>query len=435
MTNNQKKKKYIIPAIALMLALFVGASTIWGIFTQPAIPQAASNNVTINDNDVPLVNAPQDLDEANMNNINSPAPGLTSGVDNALTPTVNTTASIVPTTDVTTNNDDNSDNNGNTNDDNSDNNDNTNDDNSDNNDNTNDDNSDNNDNGDNNDNNDNNDNGDNNDNNDNGDNSDHNGNTNDDNSDHNGNANDDNSDHNGNTNDDNSDHNGNANDDNSDHNGNTNDDNSDHNGNANDDNNDNGDNNDNDNNDNGDNNDNNDNGDNNDNDDNGGSDEELSNWDKVMAAANRIADGYRLCTTDNERRAYLGINNNNFSNDSFRALLVKELGSDTMLVYDEDPSVYIQVYFILNNDGSRSRTPVLYLSKTNVITAGSGEKWKAFSVYVPDTDTWYYSQKKKPNQSPDTEYFITLNGASIANMTMDQFIAALEADAKWSAER
>ena len=380
MTNNQKKKKYIIPAIALMLALFVGASTIWGIFTQPAIPQAASNNVTINDNDVPLVNAPQDLDEANMNNINSPAPGLTSGVDNALTPTVNTTASIVPTTDVTTNNDDNSDNNGNTNDDNSDNNDNTNDDNSDNNDN-----------GDNNDNNDNNDNGDNNDNNDNGDNSDHNGNTNDDNSDHNGNANDDN--------------------------------------------NDNGDNNDNDNNDNGDNNDNNDNGDNNDNDDNGGSDEELSNWDKVMAAANRIADGYRLCTTDNERRAYLGINNNNFSNDSFRALLVKELGSDTMLVYDEDPSVYIQVYFILNNDGSRSRTPVLYLSKTNVITAGSGEKWKAFSVYVPDTDTWYYSQKKKPNQSPDTEYFITLNGASIANMTMDQFIAALEADAKWSAER
>ena len=154
-----------------------------------------------------------------------------------------------------------------------------------------------------------------------------------------------------------------------------------------------------------------------------------------MAAANRIADGYRLCTTDNERRAYLGINNNNFSNDSFRALLVKELGSDTMLVYDEDPSVYIQVYFILNNDGSRSRTPVLYLSKTNVITAGSGEKWKAFSVYVPDTDTWYYSQKKKPNQSPDTEYFITLNGASIANMTMDQFIAALEADAKWSAER
>ena len=380
MTKNQKKKKYIIPAIALMLSLFVGASTIWGIFTQPAIPQAASNNVTINDNDVPLVNAPQDLDEANMNNINSPAPGLTSGVDNALTPTVNTTASIVPTTDVTTNNDDNSDNNGNTNDDNSDNNDNTNDDNSDNNDN-----------GDNNDNNDNNDNGDNNDNNDNGDNSDHNGNTNDDNSDHNGNANDDN--------------------------------------------NDNGDNNDNDNNDNGDNNDNNDNGDNNDNDDNGGSDEELSNWDKVMAAANRIADGYRLCTTDNERRAYLGINNNNFSNDSFRALLVKELGSDTMLVYDEDPSVYIQVYFILNNDGSRSRTPVLYLSKTNVITAGSGEKWKAFSVYVPDTDTWYYSQKKKPNQSPDTEYFITLNGASIANMTMDQFIAALEADAKWSAER
>ncbi|KKI51760.1 hypothetical protein CHK_0927 [Christensenella hongkongensis] len=111
-----------------------------------------------------------------------------------------------------------------------------------------------------------------------------------------------------------------------------------------------------------------------------------------------MIDGYNKCETNAERQEYLGINNNNFSNDTFRAKLAELMGKyysfpltvdsnvQSQGAYCQDKDLYYQVYFVKDGD---SRAAVVYASEASGLD--SGNRWEAWMVY--QNGTWFESQK------------------------------------------
>ncbi len=113
---------------------------------------------------------------------------------------------------------------------------------------------------------------------------------------------------------------------------------------------------------------------------------------------------FNACSSNEEKRALLGISNSNFSNDTFRAKLLADLGGTWELLEDEivsatqyqsDKTLYVQVYMSgLKNDF----VPVVYSTQNADLTARN--QWATNLVYNDDAALWMeYTQKHAYNDS------------------------------------
>ena len=120
--------------------------------------------------------------------------------------------------------------------------------------------------------------------------------------------------------------------------------------------------------------------------------------EKVVAAAKQITDGFNALETEADRRAYLGITNNNMSNDTFRNLLatsaILPVEEDKMPLMDGSTDRFLQAYFVSN--GTNVKTSFIYLSAADCLNGASGDKWKAFSIYLPEENLWFDSISTHP---------------------------------------
>lgn len=124
---------------------------------------------------------------------------------------------------------------------------------------------------------------------------------------------------------------------------------------------------------------------------------------RLLERANSLLTNYYACKTAEEKRALLGITNSNFSNDSFRAKLLAELGGTWEQLEDEivdatqhqqDKTLYVQVY--MSGLGS-DYVPVVYSTQN---AAQDGNQWSTNLVYNDDTTLWMeYTQKHPYNDS------------------------------------
>lgn len=133
------------------------------------------------------------------------------------------------------------------------------------------------------------------------------------------------------------------------------------------------------------------------------------NLKRTVQTAQQVVKGFNACTTDAERRTYLGISNNNISNDSFRAVYGRLTGDaalqlqDAGLLESEEvqtalqtaraTALYLQPYFLKDENGKR--TFVLYASLTSSI---SKRDWNAYLLYLPAgqdglSGSWYVTNK------------------------------------------
>ena len=115
---------------------------------------------------------------------------------------------------------------------------------------------------------------------------------------------------------------------------------------------------------------------------------------------------FNACASNAEKRTLLGITNSNFSNDSFRAKLLSDLGGSWEQLeeeivdatqYQQDKTLYVQVYMSgLRND----MVPVVYATQNHDL---SGNQWATNLVYNDDIALWdEYTQKHLYNDSRDS---------------------------------
>jgi len=124
---------------------------------------------------------------------------------------------------------------------------------------------------------------------------------------------------------------------------------------------------------------------------------------RLIDSANALLNQFYACSTAEEKRALLGITNNNFSNDSFRAKLLSDLGGTWELLEDEvvdatqyqqGKTLYVQVFM---SDVSSDFVPVVYSTQNADL---SGNQWSTNLVYNDESGTWMeYTQKHPYNDS------------------------------------
>ena len=124
----------------------------------------------------------------------------------------------------------------------------------------------------------------------------------------------------------------------------------------------------------------------------------------MLERADTLLSQYYACKTAAEKRTVLGITNSNFSNDSFRAKLLSDLGGTWEQLeeevvdatqYQQDKTLYVQVY--ISGPGS-SYVPVVYSTK-NADFSGNAQ-WSTNMVYNDETELWMeYTQKHPYNDS------------------------------------
>ena len=137
---------------------------------------------------------------------------------------------------------------------------------------------------------------------------------------------------------------------------------------------------------------------------------------RLLKRTNALIAEYSNCKTADEKRALLGITNSNFSNDTFRAKLVRDLGGswerlesgivgDTQ--YQQGKSFYVQVYLIPSGS---SFIPVIYSTQNSAL---SGNQWATNLIYNDETRNWMeYTQKHAYNDSRVTFSMTNLSSAS-----------------------
>lgn len=124
---------------------------------------------------------------------------------------------------------------------------------------------------------------------------------------------------------------------------------------------------------------------------------------RMLENANALLTKYYACTSADEKRELLGITNSNFSNDSFRAKLLADLGGSWEQLEDEvvdatqyqqDKTLYVQVYM---SGLSSEYVPVVYTTQNSDL---SGNQWATNLVYDDDNAAWMeYTQKHPYNDS------------------------------------
>ena len=135
---------------------------------------------------------------------------------------------------------------------------------------------------------------------------------------------------------------------------------------------------------------------------------------RLLERANALLAQYYACATAEEKRALLGITNNNFSNDSFRLKLLSDLGGTWEQLeeevvdatqYQQDKTLYVQVY--ISGPGS-DYVPVVYSTK-NADLSGSNQ-WSTNLVYDDETALWMEYTQKHPYNDSRVGYSMTTLG-------------------------
>lgn len=120
---------------------------------------------------------------------------------------------------------------------------------------------------------------------------------------------------------------------------------------------------------------------------------------RLLERAATLISQFHGCTTSAEKRALLGVANSNFSNDSFRAKLVSDMGGIweqleeevvDATAYQQSKTLYVQVFIA----GKPAAYEAVVYSTQN--PALSGNQWSTNLVYNDETATWMEYTKKHP---------------------------------------
>ena len=135
---------------------------------------------------------------------------------------------------------------------------------------------------------------------------------------------------------------------------------------------------------------------------------------RMLDRAYTLIAQFNACTNSAEKRALLGITNNNFSNDSFRKKILSDMGGSfeqleaevvASTEYQQGKTLYVQVYI---SGKSSAYEPVVYSTQNSDL---SGSQWSTNLVYDDDTATWMeYTKKHTYNDSRVGYSLAGLNG-------------------------
>lgn len=135
---------------------------------------------------------------------------------------------------------------------------------------------------------------------------------------------------------------------------------------------------------------------------------------RMLDRAYTLIAQFNACTNSAEKRALLGITNNNFSNDSFRKKILSDMGGSFEMLeadvvasteYQQGKTLYVQVYV---SGKSAAYEPVVYSTQNSDL---SGNQWSTNLVYDDDTSTWMEYTKKHPSNDSREGYSLAgLNG-------------------------
>ena len=135
---------------------------------------------------------------------------------------------------------------------------------------------------------------------------------------------------------------------------------------------------------------------------------------RMLDRAYTLIAQFNACTNSAEKRALLGISNNNFSNDSFRQKILSDMGGSFEQLeaevvdstqYQQDKTLYVQVYIA---GKSTAYELVVYSTQNSGL---SGSQWSTNLVYDDDTAAWMeYTQKHEFNDSRVGYSLARLNG-------------------------
>lgn len=145
--------------------------------------------------------------------------------------------------------------------------------------------------------------------------------------------------------------------------------------------------------------------------------------ERLYKRAIALVEAYNSCKTTAEKRELLGITDSNFSNDTFRAKLLRDLGgtwdrleSDIVSAtqYQQGKTLYVQVYLVPSGG---SFIPVIYSTQNSAL---NGNQWSTNLVYHDETNSWMeYTQKHAYNDSRVGYGMTQLNSASAWNTLKD----------------
>ena len=135
---------------------------------------------------------------------------------------------------------------------------------------------------------------------------------------------------------------------------------------------------------------------------------------RMLDRAYTLIAQFNACTNSAEKRALLGITNNNYSNDSFRQKILSDMGGSfeqleaeviAATEYQQGKTLYVQVYI---SGKSTAYEPVVYSTQNSDL---SGSQWSTNLVYDDDTSTWMEYTKKHPSNDSRVGYSLAgLNG-------------------------
>ena len=141
---------------------------------------------------------------------------------------------------------------------------------------------------------------------------------------------------------------------------------------------------------------------------------------------------FNACANSAEKRALLGITNNNFSNDSFRKKILSDMGGSfeqleaeviASTQYQQGKTLYVQVYIA---GKSTAYDPVVYSTQNADL---SGNQWFTNLVYDDDTETWMEYTKKHPSNDNRESY--SLAGLNAKAGGYDELKDTMETSDLW----
>ena len=153
---------------------------------------------------------------------------------------------------------------------------------------------------------------------------------------------------------------------------------------------------------------------------------------RMLDRAYTLIAQFNACTNSAEKRALLGITNNNFSNDSFRQKILSDMGGSfeqleaevvASTEYQQGKTLYVQVYI---SGKSTAYEPVVYSTQNSDL---SGSQWSTNLVYDDDTSTWMEYTKKHPYNDSRTGY--SLAGLNAKEGAYDELKDTMESSDLW----
>lgn len=153
---------------------------------------------------------------------------------------------------------------------------------------------------------------------------------------------------------------------------------------------------------------------------------------RMLDRAYALIAQFNACTNSEEKRALLGITNNNFSNDSFRKKILSDMGGSfeqleaevvASTQYQQGKTLYVQVYIA---GKSTAYDPVVYSTQNADL---SGNQWFTNLVYDDDTETWMEYTKKHPSNDNRESY--SLAGLNAKAGGYDELKDTMEASDLW----